>query len=482
MRKLNTLLRVLPAVPLLLAAAGCDDGLTDINRNPNSPEDVPVEFLLASGIWDAVDSNTGVGTFGPWTTLYHTELWAQHVAQAGYNDEDRYTPRTGIPTTIWDNFYAGSLADLQRVKQIADEGGNNNLWAVAEIMSVYDFLILTDLFGDVPYSEALSLDEGVQNPKYDAQPDIYQDLIRRLREAVARIDVSGDTEFASGDLIYEGDMDGWVRFANSLQLRVAIRLAGTSLNSQGAAAFAQAWNSGRIIESVSQQADLDWTGEQPSQNPIFEQIVLGGRPGDFRVSRAMVDSLSHLSDPRLEVFANPAASDGEFRGLPNGLTPAQVGGEFNTSGDYSTIGDYFLQADAPSVLMSAAEVKLLGAEAAARGWIAADPATLYRQGVTASLEQYGLGGSAAAYLAQARTAYTGLESIWLQKWIALYMAGTEAFTEVRRTGTPNLTPSANALLDAIPARLPYPTEESLYNPENYPANVDISTPVWFMQP
>ncbi|HEX6909228.1 MAG TPA: SusD/RagB family nutrient-binding outer membrane lipoprotein [Longimicrobium sp.] len=479
MRKLNTFLRAVPAL-LLLGAAGCDDGLTEINRNPNSPENVPVEFLLAAGIWDAVDSNAGVGGFGPWTMLYHTELWAQHIAQAGYNDEDRYTPRTGIPTAIWDNFYAGSLADLQRVKEIATEEEDNNLWAVAEIMSVYNFLLLTDLFGDVPYTEALSLGEGVQNPKYDTQASIYQDLIVRLRAAVTRIDAGADVDFEDGDLIYEGDMDGWARFANSLQLRVAIRMAGTSLNAAGAQAFAQAWGTGRLITSVSQQADLDWTGEQPSQNPIYEQIILGGRPGDFRVSKTLVDSLTQLGDPRLEVYANPTLTDDTYRGLPNGLTPAQVGGTHNTSGAYSTIGDYFLQPDAPSVLMSAAEVYLLAAEAAARGWIAADPAQLYRQGITASFEQYGLAAEAPAYLAQASVAYNGLQSIWLQKWIALYMAGTEAFTEVRRTGTPNLTPSANALLATIPARLPYPTEEGLYNPDNYPTGVEIDTPVWFM--
>ena len=118
----------------------------------------------------------------------------------------------------------------------------------------------------------------------------------------------------------------------------------------------------------------------------------------------------------------------------------------------------------------------------ATAWIAADPATLYRQGITLSLEQYGLGGSAAAYLANPRTAYTGLQSIWLQKWIALYMAGPEAFTEFRRTETPNLALSANSLLETFPARMPYPTEEGLYNPDNYPASVEITTPVWFMTP
>ena len=473
---LKNLLAV-PALSLLVAAGACDDGLTDINRNPNAPEDVPVENILASGIWDAVDSNGGTGAFGPWTTLYHTSLWAQHVAQSSYNDEDRYTPRAGIPTAIWENFYAGTLSDLQRVQQIADEAGRDNLWVVAEIMTVYDFLQLTDLYGDVPYSEALRLDEDIQNPKYDPQSEIYPDLIRRLKEAVARVDASEDDDFSTGDLIYDGDMDGWVRFANSLRLRIAMRMANTALAGAAATEFAAAWNTGMLIETVSQQADLDWAGEQPAQNPIYEQIVLGSRTGDFRVSNSLVSRLQALNDPRLEVFANPAATDGEFRGLPNGLTPSQVGGTYNVPGAYSTIGDYFLQPETPSVLMSAAEVALLGAEAAARGWIGADAATLYHRGIQRSLEQYGIDDAATYANSQP---YNGLQSIWLQKWIALYLAGPEAFTEFRRTGYPNLPLSANALLETFPARMPYPTEEGLYNPEHYPADVEITTPVWFM--
>jgi hypothetical protein len=474
--KLNKLLAV-PALSLMVAAGACDDGLTEVNQNPNAPEDVPVAVLLASGIWDAVDSNTGTGAFGPWTTLYHTELWAQHVAQAAYNDEDRYTPRSGIPTAIWDNFYAGTLADLQRVKQIAEAAGRDNLWAVAEIMSVYDFLMLTDLYGDVPYSEALNLEGDVQNPKYDPQSEIYPDLIRRLKEATARLDVNGENDFANGDLIYDGDLEGWERFANSLRLRIAIRMADTPLSGLAATEFAAAWNTGMLIDEVEYQADLDWAGEQPAQNPIFEQIVLGGRPGDFRVSEALVTRLQTLGDPRLAVYANKAVVDDQYRGLPNGLTPSQTDSEFNTSGGYSTIGDYFLQPETPSVLMSAAEVLLLGAEAAQRGWIPSNAATLYAAGVQASFEQYDL-GSAATYLAGAP--YNGLQSIWLQKWIALYMAGPEAFTEFRRTGAPDLQLSANSLLETFPARLPYPTEEALYNAEHYPADVEITTPVWFM--
>ena len=137
MMKSKTLRGALPAFALLLAAGACESGLTEANQNPNSPEEVPVEYILASGLWDAVGSNTGVGTHGEWTMLYHTELWAQHVAQAAYNDEDNYVPRPGIPTQIWDAMYAGSLTDLLRVKEEATASGDDNLWAVAEIMSVF---------------------------------------------------------------------------------------------------------------------------------------------------------------------------------------------------------------------------------------------------------------------------------------------------------------------------------------------------------
>lgn len=477
--RFKKMLTAVPALSLVLAA-GCDDGLTDVNRNPNAPEDVPVDVLLASGIWDAVDNSTGVGGFGAWTTLYHTELWAQHVAQAAYNDEDRYTPRAGIPTAIWENFYAGSLQDLLRVKQKADAAQDANLWAVAEIMSVYDFMMLTDLFGDVPYSQALDLENDVQNPAYDAQADIYPDLLRRLGEAVARVDVNGDLQAAEGDLLYDGDLQGWVNFANSLRLRIAMRMADTPKSGTARAEFAAAWATGQVIDQVSEQADLDWPGAQPAQNPLYEQIVLGGRPGDFRLSEALVDTLTSLADPRLQVFAEPAETDGAYRGLPNGLTPEQTTGSFKTASGYSTLGSYFLRPETPSVLMSASEVLLLAAEAAERGWITGNPAELYARGVAASFQQYGVSG-ADAYVRQAKVAYGGLEDIWLQKWIALFMAGPEAFNEFRRTGTPNLRLSANASTETFPARIPYPQEESLYNPENYPANVEITTPVWFMR-
>jgi hypothetical protein len=466
---------IVAALALVVSAGACDRGLTGVNENPDQSTSAPPGNILAGAIRDMAANNGQYGAFGYWSQFYNTELWVQHVAQSQYNDEDQYRPREGVNQFIWAGLY-GSLLDLKATRSMAAESGDDNLWAVSEIMSVYGFQVLTDMFGDVPYTEALRLDEGIQNPKYDAQSAIYTDLLARLEAATARIDPSADVTFAAGDLIYGGDMAKWEKFANSLRLRIAMRMSNTELSDQARAAFQAAW-SGPRFESNSDNAALEWT--TANVGPENEMIVKAGRKDDFRISATLVDAMKALHDPRLAIYADPAASDGVIRGLPNGSLPASLG---LTVSDFSTIGSAFVAADAPSVFMSYSEVLFLGAEAAERGWIAGDAADLYRAGIAASLRQYGIAESAIdAYLAQPSVAYDGLESIGLQKWISLYLAGPEAFADYRRTGLPHLEPSNGALQDMIPTRLPYPSNEVLYNPTNFDPykSVYIDDPVWW---
>ena len=468
-------LRPLTVVALAGAMAGCDEGLTEVNENPNSPEVVPVQAVLSSAIWDLVASNGGYGVFGEWTTLYHLNTWAQHTAQSAYNDEDNYTPRSGIDENIWASMYAGVLTDLQNANEIAEANSDENLAAVTEILSVYAFLFLADTYGDIPYAEALNLEEYPQ-PAFSAQSEIYPDLLARLEAAAAQITPGGSPSWASGDLIYGGDMDRWQEFANSLRLRIAMRTSATSFATTARAEFAEAWSANRF-DAVADQADLDWTGTLPSQNPLYEQIVLGGRTADFRVSATLINLLQSTNDPRLAVFAEPAVSDGVYRGLTNGALPTEVGLTIN---DLSTIGAAFIAADAPSVLMSYAEVLFLGAEAAQRGWITGSASTLCEQGIRASMEQYGIGAAAiAAYLAA--NPCSGLTDILTEKFKALYLLGPESYADVRRTGIPNLPLPVNAVLPTLPARLGYPDNEALYN-QNAAAYVatPLTTKMWWM--
>ncbi|HWK88956.1 MAG TPA: SusD/RagB family nutrient-binding outer membrane lipoprotein [Longimicrobium sp.] len=464
-----------PVLALALAVGACDQGLTDINDNPNAPEAVPGEYLLANAIVDAVGSNPHA-THGVWYGLYMTDIWSQHVAQSQYNDEDRYTPRESQITGIWDEAYTGPLADLKLVKKVAETDGDDNLFAVGEILSQWIFQHLTDAYGDIPYSEALKGDEGIRLPRYDAQEDVYEGMLAALTAASARIDAGADASFEAGDLIYHGDMEKWRRFANSLRLRMAMRMSNVSATF-ARDQFVAAFNAG-VFQSNADNAVLQWGAEVPSQNPIYDYYINQDRGGDFVISATIVDSLAHRDDPRLAVFAD-LSDDGVYRGLPNGTLPGDY--ELPEGATFSQLGSYFLEPDAPSVIMSYAEVQFLLAEAAARGWIGGSPAAYYQAGIRASMEQYGIDEAAiTGYLAQPEVFYNGLPSIYFQKWVALFMTGAEAWAEVRRTGFPALTPTRGS---EIPARIPYPNQEQLYNPTNWTAaggeNVTLFDNLWW---
>lgn len=480
---------------LVLVAGACDNMLTDINENPNAPENVPVTNLLLGGIRD-ISQNAGErGVFGKWTMLYHGENWAQHVAQPVYNDEDFYVPRAGIPDQIWDEMYF-AMTDLAAAKDLADATGDDNIWAIAEIMTVYGFMALTDYFGDIPYGEALRLDDNIAYPAYDPQSSIYPDLIARLTTAAGRIDTGAIVTFQAYDPVYQGDMNGWLLFARSLQLRLAMRMVN---DAPGAAqtAFQTAWAAG-VFGSVDDGADVDWDGTQPAANPVYEAIVYAGRPGDFRMSESLVSRMAAFNDPRLPIYAEPAESDGQYRGLRNGRLPGEYTPTALTSSDFSTLGAWALDPGTPSDLMSYAEVLFLGAEAAARGWtVGSTAAALYAAGITASMEATGVAaGDITTYLAQpsvgyATGTYQGLDAIHVQKWIALFLAGPEAFSDLRRIGFDWTTDAGTTGADLVPAdnsdigptfpsRLFYPQNEALRNPANYPGDAELTDDVWWM--
>jgi hypothetical protein len=478
----------------MLAFTGCDNGLTEVNENPNAPESVPMNNVLLRGVWDIANNSGERGYFGRWVMLQHSENWVQHLAQPVYNNEDYYEPRAGIPENVWDEMFS-SMTDLKDVKRLAEAAGDDNAWAVAEVMTVVGFMMLTDYFGDIPYSEALKLDEGITHPVYDAQSAIYPDLIARLTAAAAMFDSGSFVTWGDYDPVYDGDVDGWEMFANSLRLRLAMRMSTVSA-AAAQTAFEAAWAS-TVFGDNDDQADIDWEGTYPAASPTWRALVYGGRAGDFRMSESLIDRMASLNDPRLDIYAVPAESDGVQRGLRNGLLPSEYAPQRVTS-DFSTIGEYFLAAAAPSTLLSYAEVLFLGAEAAQRGWNVggATAAQLYADAITASMEDLGVASAdITTYLGQASVGlttgtYRGLDAIRMQKWIALFQAGPEAFSDLRRYGWDwttdagttgaDLAPAENSVLAAglFPARFPSSEKEELFN-ENAPAAKTINDKVWW---
>ena len=467
-------------VGLVWAAASCADGLTDINTNPNAPIDVPAQLLLPQAI-----QNTAQAAFGAGQMLQHTGIWPQHFVQIQYPDEDRGQVRASRMEAYWTSYYSGGLKDVQLVMEKGSEAGDANIEGVGRIWKSWIFHVVTDLWGDVPYREALNGEENTV-PVYDAQSDIYEGLFADLTTGASMVG-SGTGDFGAGDLLYGNDFALWRKFANSLRMRLAMRLSEVDPE-RARAEFAAAFASGGFTSNAD-NAFLDYPGS-PYENPLHENYLTRDDNG---VSQQMIDILASLDDPRLALYAEPATRDGEYRGHRNGSRDLPVG---RSLAWFSRIGDFWRAdgAATPSAVMTYAEVLFLQAEAAARGWISGAPAELYMEAIEASMNLYDAYGPAhnpsdadiAAYLAQPEIAYTGMDDIHLQKWIALWMNGMEAWSNWRRTDAPALEPGPDLLISRIPIRFSYPDSEQSLNSANLEAAIsrqggglELTTPVWW---
>jgi hypothetical protein len=469
-------------VGAVAALTACDDGLTDTNVNPNAPTDVSADFLLPETI------RTGVEViFGDGVMLAHTSIWPHQTVELQYPDEEQGNVRPERMDLYWDTLYAGGLHDAQAVVEKGRSAEDPLVEGVGLTWRSLLFQHVTDFWGDVPYSDALSAEEGVVTPTYDPQQEIYLGVLEDLTTAQDLLGQTG-AGFGNGDILYEGDYELWRRFANSLRMRMAMRMSEID-PATAQTEFAAAYAAGGF-QSNADNAMLEWPGN-PYENPLYENWQLRD---DFGVSAEMITTLQELADPRLEMYAEPAEEDGAFRGLANNTAQPEL-----SISNYSRIGDFWRAdgAATPTPVMSYSEVLFLQAEAAARGWITGDPATLYADAVRANMQMYDPWGpenaptdaEIEAYLAQPGVAYsaaTGIEQINEQKWIALYMNGAEAWANQRRIDIPVLTPGPDLGIPYLPVRFAYPGLEQSLNSENLQAAVQrqggglgLVTPVWW---
>lgn len=467
----------------------CTKDFEDLNENPNQPTNVPPSYLLISaqkGLMNNLWDDWWNGRFGL--------LYSQYWSQAAYTDESRYQPRDNNTNTYWLMFYAGttvsqpgspaggSLMDLQTIidmntdPETADEvsvyGSNNNQIAVARILKAWMFHIMTDIWGDIPYFEAL---QGADNPSpaFTPQRDIYMDLLKELKEAAAQIEV-GELG-VEGDNIYNGDMEKWRRFANSLRMRVALRMIDVE---EAIARDEIADAAPGAFQSNDDNALFRYESSVPNNNPLNEARKTRR---DFVISEPLVDMLKDKDDPRLTVYAAPTENDpNAYEGFPYGLSAndaAALDIEDYSEPPTATV----IAANAPGILMLYDEVKFILAEVNMSE-------TDFEEGVEASLEFWGdeFGGISqtdiSAYMTLNYTAYTlTKEMIWREKYIALYMQGIQGWSLWRRTGNPPLDPPAAGSLvplnnTIIPTRMTYPRDEQLLNRENYQEAVQRQGP------
>jgi hypothetical protein len=477
------LVTVCSGLAVALGVAACNtDNLTNLNKNPNSPEDVPATALFTTAAVDAVGRWMGAGY-----NLRTTEFVVQHQAEVQYPDEDRYTRITGGSTApYFDNPYITHLEDLQKVIAKGEAANQAGIYGPALALRTWSFSYLTNSWGDVPYFDALKGDEDPVaglSPKYDPQKDIYTDMFAVLDKVSKDLAAAGSSagDLGSGDPIYGGDLLKWERFANSLRARLALLLVNkdpATATAQLAAAFTAP---GGVMQSNADNAELEWPGDGVYNNPWAGFF---STRDDNRVSRTLMNLMLSLNDPRVQLYAQPSPDDGTYKGAPNALTADDAAPFICCS---SRVTDKMFPGNTaygffggsgnswPSFIMTYAEVALIEAEAANRGLGGLNPAQaagFYNAGVTASILQWGgSAGDAATYLTQPGVAYTpgtpGLVEIGQQKWLALFSDGGTAWAEWRRTCLPyTLSPGPAASKSNIPRRLQYSTTEVSVNGAN----------------
>ncbi len=473
---------------LVLAMSACTQGLTDLNVDPNGPTNVSAQYMLPTVLVRVV--NEVQWPFGTdWLD------WAQHTAQIQYPAETVAQIRPGTPDGAWNGFYASDLKNIQAIIQKGQDGGYANIQAVGMIWRAYTFSQMTDMWGDIPYTEAI---QGADNitPKYDSQKDVYASIIKTLTDAQGMLGATdpGD-DFGSGDIFFNNDWTKWKKFANSLRMRLAMRMSEVD-PATAKSEFVAAYQAGGFT-SNDDNTQLNWAGGNNYGNPLWNNCICGnGGRDDNGVSKTLVDTLLSLQDPRIKFYAEPTtntegAMDGTFDGQAYlGRTNGKVPEDY-PYGYYSRIGNYW-RADGettPSIVMDYSEVLFLEAEAAERGWISADAGQLYADGIKAAFDMYTATGYATAPTAAERDAYlqnprvvyagnnaAGFAQIQLQKWISLYLVGMEAWSNWRRVRIPHLVPGPSlaagyAGVSIIPVREPYPANEQSYNNDNLQAAV-----------
>ena len=468
---------------LVVLLAGCTDDFEEINSNPNEPESVPANLLLSTAISNSVNSVVDQA----WD---NGNIVAQLTAKINFTDFDRYN--WGTEAGFWDDMYE-NIAVTESIISIATEEGaeNTSYRAIAMILKSWMYAQLTDCWGDVPYSEAI---QGQTNdnfqPSYDDQQVIYAGILADL-ETADELLARGQQIFG-GDIIFDGDLMGWRKLANSLRLRYLMRSSNVNDVSTAMQSIVDA---GIIFESNVDNAVMIY----PASSQVDSWPVSNGRIGGFdehRMSTTSQAVLEGFGDLRREAWFqatdNPDDDPTLFVGLPNGLSENNASTFNGGAANVSRLNQSFFYDSPNSVeapLMKFSEVQFILAEAAQRNLISGDPETYYNAGVTAELEYWNTGQDVTAYLAQAGVAYDGsLETIMTQKWLGSFLVGMEGWFDFRRTGFPTfIVPGQdNVNGDQVPVRFFYPDEEQTLNADNYSSAVqglggtdNINTPGWW---
>lgn len=469
--------------------AGCTKDFAEKNNDPNAITTITPNLLLPHIIRSSVNSVMGeawgIGT-----------LVVQQTAKYQFVDEDRYI--WGNNDRIWNNYY-NNMRDVKKLQELAASSNQPAYNALALILKSWMYSIITDTYGDAPYSEATSGLSNVLKPKYDTQEAIYTGILADL--ATANTILSTANSSVSGDLIYQGDLTKWRKLANSLRVRYLMRISAKVDVSGRLQEIVGNATLNPIFENNTDDGDYSYLAEAPNQFPNYTNRI--GGFDEFRLSKTFADVLQQFQDPRLAIFARPTSSSAssgtpEYVGMPNGLNPTSALNYNGGSNNISRMGSFYYENSitpagllvAKGYIMAFPELQFLLAEAKLKNLIttAVTAQGYYEKGIESAFIYLNT-QMPAGYLGRTGVQYnqaTALQQIVTQKWIGLFYTGLESWFEFRRTGFPVLQPGVDSQnAGKIPVRYRYPLNEQSQNAENLAAAIarqgadDLNTKVWW---
>lgn len=500
---------------MVLLPTACTEDFEEINQPPTSVTSVNPNFVFSNVQKNSVYPGFGFAywkvhqlQYGSWA-----QLWGSHVV--GFITA-RYISDIEFDNALFEDSYE-HLKNLTQIRhellpELESESARRTRDAMAEVMEVYIYERLSAALGDIPFTEgAPPLDEMTTQPEYDRQEDIYPALIAKLDAARDRM-TDGDITYGQADFYYDGNIDLWRRFANSLKLKIGLRMseANPSLAQQ---VVAEAMGAPLLSEHEhTAKVPTTTPGNLENVHPQIELLIRSQEQMAF-LGETYVDMLKAKGDPRLTVVVEPTRASKslfeqtddpsvlEYRGIPHGMTTEQYNALVPDNYSYPS-RELILNPEIarPMYVLTWAEVEFMKAEAALRGWGGneADAQQFFQNGIRAALEIYGEfrdsdaipEGQITDYLQREGTLSGGfedkLEQIITQQWMHRLETPMEAFFDWRRTGYPDITPgpSQGETGGTIPRRGKYHSAEPALNQENYQEVIsrqgpdNLTTRIW----
>jgi hypothetical protein len=469
---------IITGLLFILALNACDDRFEEVNTNPNGISDVDPSHLFATAA--RAQFRSGISSFD-----YQTAGQMSHIYTGVFVERfiDQYQQDLSGSTyeSLYNTVYQSLIRYYNEILMLTGPGMEKehaSQYAVADVMAVLSYSRLTDAFGDVPYFNGGLGVVGELRPEYDSQQDIYYDMIERLKKDVETLKQADETVGLIGqDPIFRDDPDLWLRFANSLRLRLAMRIR--HVDPDTAADVITECLSEPLLTSNDHNA-VQW-GIDGDNSQLFSAWYGTFSYYNFRISDRVVSRLSSTNDPRLPVYATQM-SDSTYKGFQNGLVEEVFAEEINLEHSYP--GEYLVGKGAPTYLMTASEIAFLQAECALFGLGGTDENTHYRNGIQLAMERVGVSeDDLTAFLATGTATLSGtqeeqFEQICEQMWLAFLPNTAEAYSMMRRTGYPviperdGITTDRGDTEGELPSRLIYPLSEKQRNTENVQTAID----------